>query len=173
MKIPFFMIAAVLAGNVMAESATTSKSTELMDKASSDASVIGTLANQTRVDVMERNGAWTQVKTTAGQAGWVRMTALRLDATTGSNVVPASGGNVLGSLMTGGRTSNTGSVGTGVKGLDKEDLRRASPNYPELHKMQANIVSKDSARSFAQRSNLPAVNVEYIDQNNTGKRGNN
>lgn len=167
------MIAAVLAGNVMAESATTSKSTELMDKASSDASVIGTLANQTRVDVMERNGAWTQVKTTAGQAGWVRMTALRLDATTGSNVAPASGGNVLGSLMTGGRTSNTGSVGTGVKGLDKEDLRRASPNYSELQKMQANAVSKDSARSFAQRSNLPSVNVEYIDQNNTGKRGNN
>lgn len=173
MKIPFLIAAVMLTGNALAESATTSKSTELMDKASTDAAVIGTLANQTRVDVMQRNGAWTQVKTTAGQAGWVRMTALRLDASTNSNAAPASGGNVLGSLMTSGRTSNTGTVGTGVKGLDKEDLRRASPNYSELQKMQANAVSKDSARMFAQRSNLSVVNVEYIDQNNTGKRENN
>ena len=173
MKLPFLIAAVMLAGNALAESATTSKSTELMDKASADASIIGTLANQTRVDVMQRNGAWTQVKTSAGQAGWVRMTALRLDATTGSNVAPAAGGNVLGSLMTGGRTSNTGTVGTGVKGLDKEDLRRASPNYSELQKMQANVVGKDGARTFAQRSNLYAANVEYIDQNNIGKRENN
>lgn len=170
MKLPILIAAVMLAGNALAESATTSKSTELMDKASADASVIGTLANQTRVDVMQRNGAWTQVQTSAGQAGWVRMTALRLDATTGSNVVPASGGNVLGSLMTGGRTSNTGTVGTGVKGLDKEDLRRASPNYSELDKMQANIVSKDSARTFAQRSNLSSVSVAYIEQSNSNNR---
>lgn len=170
MKLPFLIAAVMLAGNAFAESATTSKSTELMDKASADASIIGTLANQTRVDVMQRNGAWTQVKTSSGQAGWVRMTALRLDASTNSNAAPASSGNVLGSLMTSGRTSNTGTVGTGVKGLDKEDIRRASPNYSELQKMQANAVSKDSARAFAQRSPLVASNVDYSNQDKAGKR---
>ncbi|PXX46510.1 SH3 domain-containing protein [Undibacterium pigrum] len=173
MKIPFFMIAVLLAGNVMADSATTSQSTDLMDKASLDATVIRTLASQTRVELLQVGGAWTNVKTSSGQAGWVKLTALRFDASPGSNAAPVSGGNGFNALLTGGRTSNTGSVGTGVKGLDKEDLRRASPNYSELQKMQANAVSKDSARSFAQRSNLPAVNVEYMDQNNTGKRGNN
>ncbi|BBB66258.1 hypothetical protein UNDYM_2005 [Undibacterium sp. YM2] len=173
MKIPILIAAVMLTGNALAESATTSKSTELMDKASADAAVIATLANQTRVDVMQRSGAWTQVKTSAGQAGWVRMTALRLDASANSNAAPASGGNVLGSLMTSGRTSNTGTVGNGVKGLDKEDIRRASPNYAELQKMQKFAADKNSAQAFAQRSPLVASNVEYSSQDKAGKRGGN
>jgi len=173
MKIPILITTVMLTGNVMAESATTSQSTELMDKASMDAIVIRTLASQTRLEVLQVGGAWTNVKTSSGQAGWVKLTALRFDASPGSNSAPASGNNAFNSLLAGGRTSNTGSVGTGVRGLDKEDLRKASPNYSELQKMQANAVSKDSARSFAQRSNLPAINVAYIDQNNSGKRENN
>ncbi len=173
MKIPILIVAVMLTGNALAESATTSKSTELMDKASVDATVIGTLANQARVDIIQHNGAWAQVKTSAGQAGWVRNAFLRLDANANSNVAPPSGGNLLGSLTTSGRTSNTSTVGNGVKGLDEEDIRRASPNYAELQKMQKSAADKNSAQAFAQRTPLVASNVEYSSQDKAGKRGGN
>ncbi|MFZ6709268.1 SH3 domain-containing protein [Undibacterium sp. TC9W] len=173
MKIPILIAAAMLTGNALAESATTSKSTELMDKASVDGAVIGTLANQSRVDIIQHSGAWAQVKTSAGQGGWVRNAVLRLDASPNSNAAPASGGNLLGSLTSSGRTSNTSTVGNGVKGLDEEDIRRASPNYAELQKMQKFATDKNSAQTFAQRSPLVASNIEYSSQDKAGKRGGN
>lgn len=174
MRIPVFFFTLLLyVGSVFAESATTSRSTELQEKASADSAVLATLANQTKVDVMQRNGGWTQVKTGNGQSGWVRMTSLRYESAGPSTAVPTSGGSLLGSLATSGRTSNSGSVGSGVKGLDKEDLKRASPNYAELQKMQRFAVDKNSAQSFAQKSSLNPTNVAYLDQNNSGKRENN
>ncbi|MFZ6658132.1 SH3 domain-containing protein [Undibacterium sp. TJN19] len=167
MKIPCLIFCLLLSSGIAcAESASTSRSTELRTQAGSDAPTLTMLSNQTRVEVLQRSGAWVQVKTSTGQTGWVHMSSLRLDATASNTATPSSGGNLLGSLTSSGRTSNTGTVGAGVKGLDKEDLRRASPNYAEYQKMQRNSVDKNNAQTFAQRSNLATKNVAYLGEGN-------
>ena len=170
MRIPIFLLTGLLcASSASADSGTTTGKTDLREKASFDSAVLATLAAKTRVDVLQLGGGWTQVKTGVGQTGWVRLNSLQFDAA-GSSANSSPSGSLMNSLANSGRTSNSGSVGSGVKGLDKEDLRRASPNYSELQKMQANAVSRDSARGFAQKSSLSQLNVAYLDQGNTGKR---
>ncbi|MBC3916430.1 SH3 domain-containing protein [Undibacterium sp. CY18W] len=171
MKIPILIISMLVAASAGAESAYTQRNTDLRDKAQFDSASLTTLSSQTKVDVLQRSGGWAQVKTANGQSGWVKLLDLRMEATAGaSTAAPSNGGSLLGSLATSGRTSNTSTVGTGVKGLDKEDLKRASPNYAELQKMQKFAVDKNSAQAFAQRSKLMASNVDYSGQSAAGKR---
>ncbi len=163
MRIPILMLTTLAyAGAASADSASTTRSTALLEKASADAAVLANLASQTKLDTIQRQGPWQQVKTTNGQLGWVDMMSLHFDSNGASSSVN--------SLKILGRTSNTGSVGTGVNGLNKTDLAQASPNYPEYQKMQRSMADKNAAQSFAQRSQLSGNNVPYLDQGKNSKR---
>ncbi|MFZ6778365.1 SH3 domain-containing protein [Undibacterium sp. Ji83W] len=166
MRIPILMLTSLAyAGVAYADSASTIRSTALLEKASADSAVLATLSSQTKLDAIQRQGAWQQVKTTNGQLGWVDMMSLRFESNGTSNSV-----NTLKVL---GRTSNTGSVGTGVNGLDKTDLARASPNYSEYQKMQRGAIDRNTAQSFGQRSKLSGNRIEYLDQSRNTKREDN
>lgn len=163
MKRWILMLAGLLAGAAWAESALTSRSTELQAQPQSDSAVISTLAENTKVEVLARKGAWSQVKTATGQTGWVRMLSLKPE-TSGQPAAASSSNPVgaLGSLLTAGRTSNTGTVTTGVRGLSEEDLQNAQANPAEVEKMQKFSVDKNAAQSFAQRSKLSPSKVDYL-----------
>lgn len=162
MRIPILLVSTLAyAGVASADSASTTRSTALLEKASTDAAVLATLANQTRLDALQRLGPWQQVKTNGGQLGWVEWSAIRFDSNASSNSVN--------SLRFLGRTSNTGSVGTGVNGMTREDLAHASPNYSEYQKMQSAVADKNAAASFAQRSQLSGRSVPYLDQGKNSK----
>lgn len=164
MKRWILMLAGLLAGAAWAESALTSRATELQAQPQSDSAVITTLAENSKVEVLARKGAWSQVKTATGQTGWVRMLSLKPEAS-GQAAPAASSSNpvgALGSLLTAGRTSNTGTVTTGVRGLSEEDLQNAQANPAEVEKMQKFSVDKNAAQSFAQRSKLSPVKVDYL-----------
>jgi uncharacterized protein YgiM (DUF1202 family) len=172
MKRWILMLAGLLAGAAWAESALTSRATELQAQPQSDSAVITTLTENTKVEVLARKGAWSQVKTATGQTGWVRMLSLKPEAS--GQAAPASSSNpagALGSLLTAGRTSNTGTVTTGVRGLSEEDLQNAQANPAEVEKMQKFSVDKNAAQSFAQRSKLSPVKVDYLPD--TAPAGNN
>lgn len=156
------MLAGLLAGAAHAEPALTSRSTELQAQPQSDSTIVATLGENTKVDVLTRKGAWSQVKTSTGQAGWVRMLNLRPES--GAQQSPASTNPVgaLGNLLTAGRTSNTSTVTTGVRGLSEEDLQNAQVNPAELEKMQKFGVDKSAAQSFADKSRLVPVKVDYL-----------
>ena len=166
MRIPILMLTSLAyAGVAYADSASTTRSTALLEKASADSAVLATLASQTKLDAIQRQGAWQQVKTANGQLGWVDTMTLRFESNSTSNSI-----NTLKIL---GRTSNSGSVGTGVNGLNKTDIAHASPNYPEYQKMQRGAIDRNTAKSFGQRSQLSNSKVEYIDQNRSSRREDN
>lgn len=155
-------LAMLVASAAHAESATTSKPTDLLAQAFADAKTVTSLPADTKVEVLKRNGAWTEVKTPAGQTGWVRMLSLRFGDGAAKQDAGAGAIGALGSLLSAGRTSNTATVTTGVKGLDAETLQNAQANPDELKKLEKFKASKAAAQSFAQHSKLAASKVDYL-----------
>jgi hypothetical protein len=156
-------LAMLLASAAHAEPATTSKATDLLAQAFADAATVASLPADTKVEVLRRSGAWSEVKTAAGQTGWVRMLALKFGDGTAKQA--AGGGNslaALGGLLSAGRTSNTATVTTGVKGLDAETLQNAQPNPEELKKLKKFVADKPAAQSFAQHNKLAATKIDYL-----------
>lgn len=161
----FMLIALLSASVVHAEPALTVRATDLQAQAQSDAATLTSLPENAKVDVLRRVGAWDEVKTTAGQTGWVRMLNLRFDANSSSKGNNAAGTvNALSGLLSTGRTSNTATVTTGVRGLTEEDLKNAKSNPAELEKMQRFAADKATAERFAQHTKLAVNKVEYLQE---------
>jgi hypothetical protein len=176
------MLSMLVASAAYAEPATTSKATDLLAQAFADAKTVAALPADTKVEVLRRSGAWSEVKTSTGQTGWVRMMALKFGDGAGKQ---ESGGQAAGALLglvTGGRTSNSATVTTGVKGLDAETLQNAQPNTEEFKKLQKFTADKAAAQSFAHRNKLEANKLDYLpapvatkdnDKGSKGDRDNN
>jgi hypothetical protein len=158
------LMALSLAAAVHAEPAYTTRATDLQAQAQSDAATLVSLPENAKVDVLRRMGAWDEVKTSAGQTGWVRMLNLRFDSGSSKGSGAAGTLNALNGLLSTGRTSNTATVTTGARGLDNEDLQNATPNPAELEKMKQYAVTKEAAQSFARRSKLSAVQMDYLQE---------
>lgn len=175
MKQPSLLLALLLtAGAALAEPAVTIRATPLQAQAESDAATVDSLAENTRVELVARKGAWAQVRTAGGQGGWVRMLALRPEAAGGAQAAPAGGGaaTALKGLLTAGRSSNSATVTTGVRGLSEEDLQNAQANPAELQKLQQFTAQRQTAQAFAQRARLAAQQVEYLPQAAAGSQRN-
>ena len=141
-----------------AEVGFTVRPTEVKDKPFGDANGVAQLAENTRVDLIERQTSWVQVKAPAAQ-GWVRMLSLRFDA-------PGKGGKAAGSGL--GALFNVGEAGrgssvatTGVKGITEESLRSAAPNPAALRQVTEYQASPDDARQFASGAGLQAQALNY------------
>jgi len=160
MKRWILMLAGLLAAAAHAETALTGRATELQAQPQSDAATLATLPENSRVEVLSRKGAWSQVKTAGGQTGWVRMLSLKAEG--GAQSPAANPAGALGGLLGAGRTSNTATVTTGVRGLSEEDLQNAQANPAEVDRMQKYAVDKNAAQVFAQRSKLNAAKVDYL-----------
>jgi hypothetical protein len=112
-------------------------------------------ANQP-VTILGRRGGWANVEI-GGRKGWVRLLNLRLDAG------PARPASALGNPLAGLRTGSSGrTVTTGVKGMDEENIRNATPDYGELAELDSLGVGAADARTNAQRSRLAENTVEYL-----------
>src|SRR5579871_6121814 len=92
----------------------------------SDASVVTAVPNGTAVTVLERQGGWYHVKTAEGQDGWLPMTSIRYDASSGGT---ATSGTDWASLFNSGRSGSGGTTAsTGVRGLNTGDIANAKPD---------------------------------------------
>lgn len=164
-SLPFMLAALLATGACHAESALTVRATDLQSQSQSDAATLATLPENTKVDVLRRVGAWDEIKTTDGQTGWVRMLNLRFDVNNaGKGNGATSSLGALSGLLSTGRTSNTATVTTGVRGLTEEDLKKANANPAELEKMKRFAADKATAEKFAQRSKLASAKVEYLQE---------
>ncbi len=165
-RFSFIFIAGLASGFADAEPALTVRAADLQAQAQSDAATLASLPENTKVEVLRRLGAWDEVKTATGQTGWVRMLNLRFDVNnTGKGGSTSGTIGALSGLLSTGRTSNTATVTTGVRGLTEEDLKNANANPAELEKMQRFAADKPAAERFAQRSKLSAVKLEYLPEN--------
>jgi hypothetical protein len=153
----------LMAGQAHADMATTIKAVPLQAAAQSDSATLATLEQNARVEVLGRKGAWNQVKAT-GHTGWVRMMSLRLETAPGTpaSSAPANPLGALTGLLSSGRTENSATVTTGVRGLSEEDLQKAEANQKELEKMKKFGVDKKAGQAFAKRSKLAPAKMDYL-----------
>ena len=141
---------------VWAGPATVVRATELKAEPASDAATVVRLAENTRVDALERKGGWTRVKAPGGE-GWVKMLALRYEA-----AGEKRGDSGLAQAFNVARTGSSGTqVTTGVRGLDEEKLAKAQPNPAELAKLDGFAVDRTGATGFAAQGKLSAATVPY------------
>jgi uncharacterized protein YgiM (DUF1202 family) len=135
------------------------RETEVKKEPYTDAQTVGTLAEKAQVKVLARQNGWMQVES-GMLAGWVRMLAIRMDSGQSSF---ASG---LKSLFSVARTGSSGrTVTTGVRGLDKEQIKNAKPNPEELKKLAGFAATKGDAEQFAAGNpRLANQNIDYLPQ---------
>ena len=176
MKRPAFAFAVLLAASLAhADSAHTVRATELHADSQSDAATLATIPENTVLEVLQRRGAWSQVKS-GTQTGWVRMLNLRFDAKSGTGTASATGSsNPLGGLnglLASGRKSNSGTDTTGVRGMTEEDLNKAQANSAEFRKMQTYATDKSVAQTFGKRSKLAVSQVQYLPDPGTADSNN-
>jgi hypothetical protein len=153
------LVFALGCGLAWAQSGYTIRDVAVKQEPYDDAATVGKLAEKAPVEVTKRQGGWLEVKS-ANLTGWVRMLSVRI----GSPGAVRSGSSGLGSLFGFARSGSTGaSVTTGVRGLDKEQIQAAQPNFAELQKMQSYGVSKQDAQAFAAGNPaLASQRVEYL-----------
>lgn len=127
-----------------------------------DAAKAGPVTANQPVTILERRGAWASVESN-GTKGWVRLLNLRLEA---GAARPGAGRPGMASLRTGssGRTATTG-----IKGMDEEDIRNATPDYQELELLGTLAVTADDARATAQKAALKENTVAYLDKGRSRK----
>jgi hypothetical protein len=150
------------------EAAVTKRATELRQSPDAAAAVLASLPAQTQVTrLAERNLPWVQVRTAAGATGWVHMFDVAPVTGGAARIDPAGGGSSanplrsLGGLFGGGNTT-TGTAASGIRGLDAEDLKNASPDPAAVTRMESMRQSETEARAFARGAPLQAVAVEPL-----------
>jgi len=140
----------------LAEPATVVRPSPLMSEPATDATKVADLPANAAVDARERRGGWMQVRTAAGQEGWLKILALRYGG------AAKSGDTGLTQAINVARTGSSGTqVTTGVRGLDDEKISTAQPNPAELKKLEGFSVPAADSAQFAQRGKLQAQTVSY------------
>ena len=159
---PRILLAALLLAMSAAhagENGTSIKADDLKDEPFRDAKTIGSLAAGDKVDILNKDGGWLQVKSAKGN-GWVRMLSIRKGearkASAGSEVSGLAG-------LASGR-AGTGKVvaTTGIRGLNEEELKAAKFNEKELKLTESYATSRADAQKFAAKGKLKARQMDYL-----------
>lgn len=152
-----FLWMACLALPAFAGSGVMIKDDDLRASASTSAAAVGRVAKGANVDILARQGGWTQVSA-QGRTGWVRILSVK------STASGASSADVLGLVEAGTTRRDPGKVVAvaGVRGLDEEELKLARFNAEELLRMERFASDRADAQEFARRAGLQALNVSYL-----------
>lgn len=111
-----------------------------------------------------RTGPWTQVRTPAGQVGWVHMFDLQKPSGAAASAPPAGTG-LMRTLTQAGKSASGSTTATtlaGIRGLDAEDIMKASPNAAAVAQAERRQVSADQARQFASAAKLSTREVDEL-----------
>ncbi len=127
--------------------------------ASATAPVTAQVAKGASVEVLSRQGGWTQIRV-SGRTGWVRMLSVR----TTESVQRDVGGELAGVIGLGSRQADPSRVVSvaGVRGLTEQDLRNAQFSAQEIERLERYAVSPDEARAFARQGGLAAQRLDYL-----------
>lgn len=158
----------VATGVLAQDPLTTNRSTELRAAPEDTATVVKSLADKAPLQLLERKGAWSRVKS-ANDTGWVRMMHLRGGATVVADERSTSPSwlSRMNSLLSGSSSSRTTnqraqSATVGIRGISEDDLRNAEPNPVEFAKMKTYTASDADARLLASQGKLTFRNVAYL-----------
>jgi len=159
----FQIIRALLAAGLLcicqlagaAESVIVAADAPLLEAPNSSAKVVTQLKQGMTGEVLARKGAWVNLRT-AGGTGWTNSFNVR-DAGAAAPAPAAKAGP--GGLFA-PRAKTTATIG--IRGLEAEDLRKASPDPQQLNLLDGYAASKQDAESAARASGLAPARVEYL-----------
>lgn len=149
------------------ETLTVKRNVELRQSPDESSASLAPLAAQTTVTrLAARQGAWIQVRNSAGKTGWIHL----FDASA-TPVASAAASTTTGTLrglsnfLSGGNRSRnlyTPTATVGIRGLDAEDIASATPNLAALGQAEALRQDSAQARQFAYNAKLEARSVENL-----------
>jgi uncharacterized protein YgiM (DUF1202 family) len=169
-----FLAFFVISSPASAASGTMIKNDNLRSSAVSGSAVVGQASKGATVEVLQRQGGWTQIKH-AGKTGWVRILSVRIAAESGTNFFSGL------AQMGGSRPDSRRVVAVaGLRGLkvardrrlNEEELRGAQFNATELARLDQYASSRADAEQFARSANLKHVDVAYIKEARTEAESN-
>lgn len=133
---------------------------ELRAKPKLDAKPGIEIESGTRVDILDTQGAWVEVKTKDGQRGWLRLMNIRPgEKKHWSETVKAG----VGSVGVVARTASTDSTATtGIRGISKEALENATANFDEVKLLDRFRVSAVEAQKFASTAKIRPQKVGVL-----------
>ncbi|HSN40815.1 MAG TPA: hypothetical protein VLT92_11530 [Burkholderiales bacterium] len=147
-----------------AQQVTVERDTPLYGEARLDSKVVATLKPGASGEVVSRNGAWLNIRTTDG-AGWLFSFNVRFapaqqaaDASASASGDAAAVGRLVGPR----RNINVTST-IGVRGIDEEDLKQAHFDSGQMKLLDQYAVSGEDAENSARNAGLSAARVEYFD----------
>lgn len=146
-------------GAAAAQQVTLERDSALHAEPRPDAPVVAQLKQGTSGEAIGKQGAWLNVKTATG-TGWLFSFNVRF----GTGQAAASGegaGNALGRIV-GGRQKPTVTATIGIRGLEEEDLKRASFDAQQLSALEKYAASKQDGETAARASGLTPARVEYL-----------
>lgn len=157
MKRKLIFLLGMLALPAWAAQGTLIKDDDLRSSPSASASRIASVDKGSAVEVLGRQGGWTQIRA-EGRTGWVRILSVRTSVTTGSPADLAA--------LTSRRDGQVVAV-AGLRGLNEEELRTARFSAGELMQLDRYQVDQAEARSFARAANLVSRQVAYLPEPKT------
>ena len=122
----------------------------------SDAKTTGNLAKNESVDILQKKGAWLQVKTKK-TTGWVRLLSVKQGGASSNNQLGGAIDVASGRAGTGKVVSTTG-----IRGLSAEELKAAKFNEAEVAKLEGYAVSASQSEQFASAGGLTASQLAYL-----------
>ncbi len=150
------------------EPLTTNRATELRAGPEDSAAIVKQLAEKTPLQLQERKGAWSRVKS-GNDTGWVRMMHLRGGATVVADEKSSSSGwlTSFNRLLSGSESTRTTnqraqSATVGIRGFSKEDVASAELNPAELEKLKRYQATDADATSLASQRRLAFRSVAYL-----------
>lgn len=140
-----------------AETGSALKADILRSEPYSDAKKTGVLARGEKLEILNKKGAWLNVKT-AKTGGWVRLLSVK------RGVAGGGSSQVKGVLDVASGRAGTGRVvaTTGVRGLNEEVLKNAKYNEEEVKKLESYTQTSMQGRQFAKSGGLQAVKFAYL-----------
>lgn len=132
------------------------KDEDLRAGASAAAGVVARAAKGANVDILARQGGWTEISS-GGKTGWVRILSVRSTGQSG-------GGDVLGIVQAGTSKRDPGKVVAvaGLRGLNEEELKQAKFNANEIKALDRYTVPRQEAEHFAKEAGLKSNQVGYL-----------
>ena len=158
---------------VAQEVLTTNRGTELRANPDDAAASLQSLQPQSKVQLLERKGAWSRVKTDT-QTGWVRMMHLRGGVMLEESPPQSKSGGFLSGfnrLLGGSQQTNqrAQSATVGIRGLSPEELQTATPNPQQLAALKSLSSNKSDAERFAKE--VPLNKSDVPDPAEAGRGG--
>lgn len=148
-----------------AETGTALKDDTLRKEPYADSRSAGTLKRGDRVEILARKGAWLQIKARQS-TGWVRLLSVKRGEAGEANEAAGVLGLATGRAGTGQVVSTTG-----VRGLNAEDLKSAKFNAEEVKQLEANTISAEQGRQFADAGGLQARKLDYLPRPQSAQEG--